>query len=57
MLLNLTFEYLEAINNDCAPQIYSTVERVIYAETRKICDDLIIEYHERVVEEKFYLTV
>lgn len=53
MLLNLTFEYLDAFNNETAPQIYSTVERVIYAETRKICDEILTEYHDKV--KKLYL--
>jgi hypothetical protein len=48
MLLSLTFEYLDALNNGNAPQIYSSVERIIHAETRKICDELMSEYHEKV---------
>jgi len=51
MLLNLAFEYCDALNNDIAPQVYSTVERVLFAETRKICDDLIMEFYDAVDDE------
>jgi hypothetical protein len=48
MLLSLTFEYLDALNSGSAPKIYSSVERIIHAEARKICDELMSEYHEKV---------
>jgi chromosome segregation ATPase len=47
MLLNLIYEYVDAINTGGVPQILTSLERVISAELRKISDDLLIEYHEK----------
>jgi len=48
MLLNITLEYIEALNNESAPNIHSTLERIIHTETRKICDDVLVEFHDHV---------
>lgn len=48
MLFNLALEYVEALNNETAPNIYSTLERIIHSETRKVCDDVMIEFYDRV---------
>jgi len=50
MLLNLAFEYTEALNLGGVPQILPSLERIISAEIRKITDDLLIEYHENADE-------
>ena len=49
MFLNLLFEYLEALNNENAPNVHSTIERVIHAETRRICDNVLYEYYDQVI--------
>jgi len=51
MFLNLLFEYLEALNNESAPNVHSTIERIISAETRKICDNVLYEYYDQMDEE------
>ena len=49
MLLNLTFEYIEALNNETAPNIYSSLERIVHAETRKACDEVLTNFMMRYV--------
>jgi len=51
MFLNLLFEYLEALNNESAPNVHSTIERIIHAETRRICDNVLYEYYDQMDEE------
>jgi len=51
MLMNLTFEFIEALNNDRAASIFMSAENVIYAETRKIYENTLIEYYDMADEE------
>ena len=48
MFLNLTCEYVEAINNGGIPQILTSIERVISSETRKIMENCNSEYEKQV---------
>lgn len=48
MLLNLTFEYIEALNDENAPNIYSSLERIVHAETRKACDEVLNDFYDQV---------
>lgn len=48
MLLSLAFDYIDALNGEGVPEILPAVERIVYSETRKICDDVLIEYHDAV---------
>lgn len=44
MLLNLTKNYLQAINTGGVPQILTSMERVISSEMKRIFDTLVKEY-------------
>ena len=48
MFLSLAFEYTQAINEGYIPEILTSLERIISAEIRKITDDTLREYHEKV---------
>lgn len=48
MLLNMTFEYLDALNNENAPNIYTSLERIIHAETRKVCEEVLNQFYDKV---------
>jgi hypothetical protein len=48
MLLNMTFEYVEALNNESAPNIYTSLERIIHAETRKVCEEVLTQFYDKV---------
>lgn len=50
MLLNLSFDYLDGLNNETPISVYSVIDRASFSETRKVCDDLMIEYHEEADE-------
>mmetsp|Transcript_23612 Transcript_23612/g.20534 ORF Transcript_23612/g.20534 Transcript_23612/m.20534 type:complete len:93 (-) Transcript_23612:856-1134(-) len=47
MILNLTFEFLTVLNNDQELKIYELIESVFTAETRQICDDVTVQYHDQ----------
>lgn len=51
MLMNLTFEFIDALNNDRPAGIFMSAENVIYAETRKIYENTLIEYYDMADEE------
>jgi len=46
--MNLTFEFIDALNNDRPASIFMSAENVIYAETRKIYENTLIEYYDMV---------
>jgi hypothetical protein len=52
MLLNLTKNYLQAINTGGVPQILTSMERVISSEMKRIFDTLVKEYMS-MMEETF----
>jgi len=52
MLLNLTKNYLQAINTGGVPQIVTSMERVISSEMKRIFDTLVKEYMS-MLEEAF----
>jgi hypothetical protein len=54
MLLNMTFEYVEALNNESAPNIYSSLERIIHTETRKVCEDVLDDFYKKVSTYRIY---
>lgn len=45
MLMNLAFEFTDALNNDRPAAIFQSVENVIYSETRKMYENTLIEYY------------
>ncbi len=47
--MNLTFEFIDALNNDRPAGIFMSAENVIYAETRKIYENTLIEYYDMVI--------
>lgn len=50
MLLNLTFEYIDAINTGGVPTIASSLERVISSEVRRFTEAASIQFKELVEE-------
>ena len=48
MILSLAFEYTQALNQSSAVEILTTLDRVTSAEIRKITDDILREYQEKV---------
>ena len=48
MVLSLAFEYTQALNQSSTVEILTTLDRVTSAEIRKITDDILREYQEKV---------
>ena len=48
MLMNLTFEFIEALNNDKPASIFISTENVISSETRKMYENTLVEYYDAV---------
>jgi len=49
MLINLTFEFIDDLNNDRPAGIFRSTENVIFAETRKTYENSLIEYYDLVI--------
>ena len=48
MLMNLTFEFVETLNNDKPASIFISTENVISSETRKMYENTLVEYYDAV---------
>lgn len=48
MFLGLTLEYVDSLNNESTPTIVTALDRVVYAESNKIMDNLFEDLHAEV---------